>query len=186
VINRRHLILSAGAASLALATPALAQKVIRIPKDWQPTDVEVKPGLKPGVIYVDVEGTWLYLALQDGVARRYKTSVGAPGRNLKGVARVGRKEEWPSWTPTAAMIRAEPKIYTKYRGGLAGGDPTNPLGARAMYIYQGNRDTYTRIHGTPWPQIIGTSFSSGCVRLMNDHVIDLYDRVPVGTRVVFL
>lgn len=185
MISRRSLIIATAAAFCA-ASPALARNVVHIPYDWLPRDVEVKPGLTPGVIYVDVEGTWLYLAAQDSMARRYKISVGAPGRNLKGTARVARKQEWPAWTPTAAMIRKEPDVYTKYRGGMAGGDPKNPLGARAMYIYQGNRDTYTRIHGTPWPQIIGTSFSSGCVRLMNDHVIDLYDRVPVGTQTVFL
>lgn len=184
MIHRRSFLAISSAAALGLATPAIARNVLRIPRDWLPTDVKVTTGLAAGTIYVDTPGMWLYLMQGDGVARRYKISVGAEGRNLIGQARVARKEVNPPWTPTANMIASEPKVYAKFKGGLPGGDPINPLGARALYLYQGNRDTYTRIHGTPWPQIIGTSFSSGCVRLMNDHVIDLYDRVPIGTTVV--
>ena len=184
MINRRSFLAVSSVATLALASPAVARNVLRIPRDWLPTDVKIISSLAAGTIYVATPGMWLYLMQGDGVARRYKVSVGAPGRNLTGQARVARKEVDPPWTPTASMIAAEPKVYAKFKGGLPGGDPLNPLGARALYLYQGNRDTYTRIHGTPWPQIIGTAFSSGCVRLMNDHAIDLYDRVPIGTKVV--
>ncbi len=182
MLTRRRMI--AAAAASALAAPALAQQVVRIPRDWLPTDVAIAPGLQPGVIHVDVAGTWLYLTLADGLARRYKTAVGAAGRTFTGQAHVGRKAEWPSWTPTASMIRMEPAVYGPVAGGLPGGHELNPLGARALYLYQGGRDTMFRIHGTPQPWTMGQSFSSGCIRLINDHAIDLYDRVAVGTPVV--
>jgi len=100
-------------------------------------------------------------------------------------AYVGRKAEWPTWTPTANMIRREPEKNLKYAGGVPGG-PNNPLGARAMYLYRGGNDTHFRIHGTNQPQTIGYAMSSGCVRMMNHDVIDLYERVNVGDRVVVL
>lgn len=179
----RRRFIAAGAATL-LAAPALAQQVVRIPRDWLPTEVEVNPAIAPGEIHVDVAGPWLYLISEPGVGRRYKIAVGAPGRNFQGEARVARKAEWPSWIPTAEMIALEPEVYGPFAGGLPGGHAYNPLGARALYLYQGDRDTLYRIHGTPQPWTMGQSFSSGCIRLINDHAIDLYDRVPVGTRVV--
>jgi len=181
MIPRRRFLLGAGAS--LLATPALAQRVVRIPREWLPTDIEVGRGLDPGGIHVDIGGTWLYLGLAPGVGRRYKIAVGAAGRNYQGRVHVGRKAEWPSWTPTAAMIAVEPEVYGPFAGGLPGGHPYNPLGARALYLYDGRRDTMYRIHGTPQPWTIGQSFSSGCIRLINDHAIDLYERVPVGTPV---
>ncbi len=116
-------------------------------------------------------------------ARRYKIAVGAAGRNFQGRTPVGRKAEWPAWTPTASMIALEPEVYGPFAGGLPGGHPYNPLGARALYLYQGRRDTLYRIHGTPQPWSIGQSFSSGCIRLVNEHAIDLYDRVELGAAV---
>lgn len=184
MLTRRHLIAAAASALAPLAAPALAQQVVRIPRDWLPTDVELARPLPEGLIYVDIAGTWLYLGLPGDLARRYKTAVGAAGRNFQGEAEVGRKAEWPSWTPTASMIRAEPEVYAQSAGGLPGGHPMNPLGARALYLYQGGYDTLYRIHGTPQPWTIGQSFSSGCIRMMNEHAIDLYDRVPVGAPVV--
>jgi lipoprotein-anchoring transpeptidase ErfK/SrfK len=182
-MTTRRRFLAATAASL-LATPALARQVVRIPRDWLPSDVAVRGDLPAGMIYVDTADTWLYLGLGDGQARRYKIAVGAPGRNFLGTAVVQRKAEWPSWVPTAEMIQHEPEVYGPWAGGLPGGHDYNPLGARAMYLYQGGRDTMYRIHGTPQPWTMGQSFSSGCIRLINDHAIDLYDRVPVGTTVV--
>lgn len=185
MLTRRFLLAAAAASALApLAAPALAQQVVRFPREWLPTDVRLAQALPEGLIYVDVAGTWLYLGLPGGLARRYKTAVGAAGRNFSGEARVGRKAEWPSWTPTAAMIRAEPEVYGPSAGGLPGGHPLNPMGARALYLYQGSRDTMYRIHGTPQPWTIGQSFSSGCIRMVNEHAVDLYDRVPVGARVI--
>ena len=182
-MTTRRRFLAAAAASL-LAAPALAQQVVRFPRDWLPTDVGVGASLPAGVIYVDVGGTWLYLGLGDGQGRRYKIAVGAPGRTFAGEAHVGRKAEWPRWTPTREMIAAEPEVYGPFAGGLPGGHPYNPLGSRALYLYQGGRDTFYRIHGTPQPWTMGRSFSSGCIRLINDHAEDLYERVPVGTRVI--
>lgn len=168
----------------ALAAPALAQEVFRLPREWLPADIAIQPGPPVGLIQVDTASLWLYYTIGEGVARRYKIAVGAAGRNFRGRARVGRKAEWPSWTPTANMIRQEPEIYAPYRNGLPGGHEMNPMGARALYLYQGNRDTLYRIHGTPQPWTIGQAFGSGCIRMLNDHAIDLYDRVPVGTEVV--
>ncbi len=184
--TRRQFLSTAAAvgAASALAAPAIAQTVVRIPRDWLPTQIEINPGLTPGVIHVDTPGKWLYLTLSDGAAMRYKIAVGAAGRNFSGQATVRRKAEWPGWTPTQNMIRLEPEVYGPYAAGLPGGDPRNPLGSRALYLYVGGRDTYYRIHGTPQPWTMGQAFSSGCVRLINEHVEDLYERVPVGTQVI--
>ncbi|GGL74060.1 L,D-transpeptidase [Wenxinia marina] len=185
-VTRRHFLASAAAA--VFAAPAAAQtaeqRVVQIPYEWLPTDVELAAATQPGVIHVDLANTWLYWITGPQAARRYKIAVGAAGRNFRGQATIRRKAEWPSWTPTASMIRAEPHIYAQSAGGLPGGHPRNPLGARALYLYQGNRDTLYRIHGTPQPWTMGRSFSSGCIRMINEHMIDLYDRVPIGTRVV--
>ncbi|MET0606859.1 MAG: L,D-transpeptidase, partial [Beijerinckiaceae bacterium] len=99
-----------------------------------------------------------------------------------GVAQIRRKALWPNWTPPSQMIRRKPEL-AEWAGGMQGG-PENPLGARALYLYQGDRDTLYRIHGTNEPQTIGQSVSSGCIRLFNQDVIDLHRRVPVGTRVI--
>ncbi|WP_210529460.1 L,D-transpeptidase [Rubellimicrobium arenae] len=179
-MTTRRSFIAAAAASL-LAAPALAQQVVRIPRNWVPRDVKIQSGVPAGQIYVDVADTWLYLTLGDGMARRYKIAVGAAGRQFMGQAYIARKAEWPSWRPTAEMIAYEPHVYGPYREGLPGGHAMNPLGARALYLYQDSRDTLFRIHGTPQPWTMGQSFSSGCVRLINEHMIDLYDRVPVGT-----
>ena len=140
-------------------------------------------GYTPGMIVVDPANHFLYLTMAGGRALRYGVGVGKAGLAFKGSATVGRKAEWPSWTPTANMIRRNPKKYARYANGVPGG-PGNPLGARALYLYRNNRDTYYRIHGTTEPQSIGQSVSNGCIRMINDHVIDLYNRVPVGTSVV--
>ena len=178
--NSRRGFLTGAAASL-LASPAIAQSVYRIPREFMPRDVEVGAESTVNVIYVDTANTWLYHVYAPGMARRYKVAVGAAGRSFKGSAVIRRKEEWPSWVPTANMIAMEPEVYGPYRRGLPGGHAANPLGARALYLYRGGRDTLFRIHGTPQPWTMGESFSSGCVRLINEHMIELYDRVPMGT-----
>jgi lipoprotein-anchoring transpeptidase ErfK/SrfK len=111
--------------------------------------------------------------------------VGKAGLAWSGKARVGRKAEWPRWTPTPEMIAREPERNGPWRNGMAGG-PGNPLGPRALYLFDGARDTLYRIHGTTEPDTIGTNVSSGCIRMFNQDVIDLYGRVPVDTRVVVL
>ncbi len=136
----------------------------------------------PGSIVVDPDERFLYLVGNDGDAMRYGVGVGREGFGWHGNAAVRRKAEWPTWTPPREMIMRQPELR-EYASGMPGG-LENPLGARAMYLYQGDRDTMYRIHGTNEPESIGTQVSSGCIRLINQDVIDLYRRVPVGTRVV--
>jgi lipoprotein-anchoring transpeptidase ErfK/SrfK len=104
---------------------------------------------------------------------------------FSGTAEVGRKAKWPRWQPTDNMIKRQPEKYARYAEGVAGGGG-NPLGARALYLYRNGRDTYYRIHGTTEPSSIGKAVSNGCIRMINDHVVDLYDRVPLGTPVIVL
>lgn len=121
--------------------------------------------------------------LQDGIAIRYGVGVGRASLYEAGTFTVARKAKWPWWRPTNAMIRREPHKYARYKNGLKGG-PNNPLGARALYLYDdAGRDTYLRIHGTNEPHTIGSAVSNGCARLTNDHVKDLYERVEIGAKV---
>ncbi|MEQ1956503.1 L,D-transpeptidase [Mesorhizobium sp. CN2-181] len=137
-----------------------------------------------GSIVVDTSERFLYTIESGGYAMRYGVGVGQEGLTLKGRATIGRKAVWPSWTPSASMIRRKPRL-AQYAGGVPGG-PNNPLGARALYLYRGGDDTRFRIHGTNEPWTIGTAVSSGCIRMTNDDVIDLYDRTPEGTAVMVL
>ena len=146
------------------------------------TEVAWKGNEKPGSIVVNVPERRLYLVQGGGRALRYGVGVGrSEGTNFRGNAVIGRKEKWPHWTPTANMIAAMPR-YRPYRGGLEGG-VDNPLGARALYLYRDGHDTFFRLHGTTEPESIGQAVSSGCIRLFNQDIIDLYNRVPVGTHV---
>lgn len=140
---------------------------------------------EPGTIVVDTDARYLYLVRENGRAIRYGIGVGKEGLAWSGRARVGRKAAWPRWTPTAAMIRRDPERNAPWAGGMPGGIE-NPLGARALYLYDGGRDTMYRIHGTNEPWSIGQAVSSGCIRLFNHDVIDLYERVPVGAPAVVL
>ncbi|UIJ73938.1 L,D-transpeptidase [Aurantimonas sp. HBX-1] len=137
----------------------------------------------PGTIVVDPAAHFLYLVEENGKAMRYRVGVGKAGFAFAGNATIARKAEWPGWTPTANMLKREPDRFGPYAGGLEGG-LGNPLGARALYLYRGGRDTYYRIHGTNEPATIGRSVSSGCIRMFNQDVIDLETRVPVGAKVV--
>lgn len=139
---------------------------------------------KPGSIVVNVPQRRLYLVEANGKAVRYAVGVGrTEGTNFRGSAVIGRKEKWPHW-PTAHMMAAMPR-YRLYAGGIDGG-PDNPLGARALYLYRDGHDTFFRLHGTTEPESIGQAVSSGCIRLFNQDIIDLYNRVPVGTHVTVL
>ncbi len=140
---------------------------------------------RPGTIVVNVPERRLYFVQPGGRALRYAVGVGrTEALNFRGSAVIGRKAEWPRWTPTPTMIATMPR-YAAYAGGMSGGID-NPLGARALYLYRDNRDTYFRLHGTIEPETIGTAVSSGCIRLFNHDIIDLYNRAAVGTPVVVL
>ena len=134
---------------------------------------------RAGTIVVDTPNKYLYLVEADGTAIRYGIGVGKEGYAFKGAARIGRKAEWPGWTPTPNMVRLNPKLPPHLPGGVE-----NPLGARALYLYQGSNDTLFRIHGTNEPWSIGHAVSSGCIRMMNEDVYDLYQRVSVNTPVI--
>ena len=138
-----------------------------------------------GTIVIDTQNRFLYLVQDAGMAMRYGIGVGKAGLEFEGAARIGRKAEWPRWTPTPNMIKREPERNLKWAGGMEPG-LTNPLGPRALYLYQGGNDTLFRIHGTSEPWSIGKAVSSGCIRLFNQDIIDLYGRVPSGSRVVVL
>jgi len=137
----------------------------------------------PGTLVVDTRERALFLVLEGGEALRYGVGVGKDGLAWGGRAVVGRKAEWPRWTPTPAMIAREPERNRPWAGGMPPG-LENPLGARALYLYRNNVDTLYRIHGTNEPWSIGQSVSSGCIRMINQDAIDLYRRTPVGTPVV--
>jgi lipoprotein-anchoring transpeptidase ErfK/SrfK len=139
---------------------------------------------RPGTIIIDTGERALYYILGDGQAIRYGVAVGKEGFEWAGIAKIGRKVEWPKWTPPRDMIARRPEL-AQYAGGVPAG-PDNPLGARAMYLYANGRDTLFRIHGTNEPQSIGSAASSGCIRMLNEEVIDLYERVPIGTKVIVL
>lgn len=140
---------------------------------------------RPGTIIVDTQNRFLYLVQENGMAMRYGIGVGKEGLALEGAATIQRKAEWPRWTPTQDMIRREPERNAPYANGMEPG-LTNPLGPRALYLYRDGRDTLFRIHGTSEPWSIGKAVSSGCIRLFNQDIIDLYSRIVVGTKVVVL
>lgn len=139
----------------------------------------------PGTIVVDTEARFVYLVQEGGKALRYGVGVGREGLEFKGAANIGYKREWPRWTPTSDMIKREPEKYVKWEDGMDGG-ATNPLGARALYLFKNGKDTLFRIHGTTEPWSIGHAVSSGCIRMMNQDVIDLFGRVSSGAKVVVL
>ena len=133
----------------------------------------------PGTLIVDAAARALYLVQEGGRALRFGIAVGRDGAAWRGSAVVGRKAKWPTWTPTANMRKRNPKLPVQVKGG-----PENPLGARALYLFQNGIDTLYRIHGTNEPWSIGKAASSGCIRMLNEDVFELYGSVPVGTPVV--
>ena len=152
-----------------------------IPEQYRRHIVDYPYKERPGSILVDTDARYLYYVMPGGKAIRYGVAVGEEAMAFSGVATVGRMAEWPDWIPT-------PEIQARlgpYPPRIAGG-PANPLGARALYLYQGNKDTLFRIHGTNQPEYIGQAISSGCIRMTNEDVIDLFDRVKQGATVVVL
>jgi lipoprotein-anchoring transpeptidase ErfK/SrfK len=145
---------------------------------------------RPGTIVIEPRSCYLYLVGEGGRALRYGVGVGRQGFSWAGTATINDKQEWPDWYPPKEMIERQPQLrvqLSQLQSGLGvPGGPRNPLGARALYLWQNNKDTLYRIHGTVEPWTIGTRVSSGCIRMINQDAIDLYRRVPLGTRVVVL
>lgn len=146
------------------------------------TEVDYAGDDAPGTVVVDTFARKLYLVQDGGRALRYGIAVGREGLSFRGSGVIGRKAKWPSWQPTANMLRTRPDLYSEYANGRAGG-LDNPLGARALYLYRGGRDSYFRIHGTIQNESIGHATSAGCIRLFNQDAIDLFERVDNGARV---
>ncbi len=138
-----------------------------------------------GTIVVDPYDKFLYFILKNDRALRYGVAVGRAGLAFAGTGNVPFKREWPGWTPTQNMLKTQPETYGQFAAGLEGGID-NPLGARALYLFKGGKDTMYRIHGTNDASSIGTATSAGCIRLFNQDILDLYERVPPNTRVVVL
>ncbi|MGO7216165.1 L,D-transpeptidase [Rhizobium ruizarguesonis] len=152
-----------------------------IEPQYLPQMVDYDTTEKPGTIVIDTNNRFLYLVMQGGKARRYGVGVGKPGFEWAGAHKITRKTEWPDWTPPSEMISRE-AAKGHYLPARMDGGAENPLGARAMYL----GSTLYRIHGTNAPWSIGSAVSSGCIRLRNEDVVDLYDRVNVGTRVIVM
>ncbi len=162
-----------------LAPPPYARA--SIPETFQRHVVDYQGREQPGTILVDTDARFLYYVMPGGKAIRYGVAGGEEAMAWSGTARIGRMSEWPEWIPT-------PEIQARlgpYPSRAAGG-PANPLGARALYLYEGGKDTLYRIHGTNQPEYIGQAISSGCIRMTNEDVIDLYDRARLGATVVVL
>ena len=150
-------------------------------------EVRYRSRHKPGTVIVDTGARYLYLVQGGGRALRYGIGVGREGFAWSGTAHIGWKQQWPKWTPPVEMIERQPELakYCADCGGMPGG-PKNPLGARALYLMKDGKDTLFRLHGTPQWASIGTAASSGCIRLMNQDIIDLYGRTRNGTKVVVM
>ncbi|MGH6763704.1 MAG: L,D-transpeptidase [Phyllobacterium sp.] len=190
-ITRRGIVLG----GLALMASGCSSTVQQVESAFAPKQPAVDPrfqrkhvryeGSEPaGTIVVNTTERYLYSIEDGGWAMRYGVGVGEEGLTLKGKATIGRKAEWPSWTPTANMMRRKPHLR-QYAGGVSGG-LHNPLGASALYLYRDGHDTMFRLHGTNEPWTIGQAVSSGCVRLTNEDIVDLYNRTPVGTPVLVI
>lgn len=164
------------ASATAVTDPAASQPH-GLAERFQRRVVDYRSSAEPGTIVIDTPNTYLYYVLGDGQAVRYGIGVGREGFTWSGTKSISRKAEWPDWTPPQQMLRRQPYLPRFVAGG-----PHNPLGARAMYL----GGTIYRIHGTNQPETIGARVSSGCIRMTNDDVIDLYKRAKVGTKVIVL
>ncbi|WP_077549009.1 L,D-transpeptidase [Pseudorhizobium flavum] len=167
------------------AFPVAATDLTRVEPQFLRRDVAYPTDQPPGTIVVDTEARYLYLVRENGRALRYGIGVGKAGLEFEGEAVVQYKRQWPRWTPTQAMIAREPERYGPLAAGMEPG-VMNPLGPRALYLFKDGKDTLYRIHGTTEAWTIGKAVSSGCIRLLNQDIIDLYRRVPNGSRVVVL
>ena len=184
MIERRSFMVGLLATAFTASAAEAGRRKTKLHRKFLPQRVKFG-GYEPGTIVIDPRNRFLYLVEKPGVARRYGVGVGRAGLAFRGSAIVGRKAKWPRWRPTKNMIRRQPRKYARFARGVPGG-PSNPLGARALYLYRSGKDTLYRIHGTNRPSSIGRAVSNGCIRMLNAHVKDLYNRVPVGARVVVL
>ncbi len=170
--------------------PVAAIDLRRVRPQFVRTVVPYESSEAPGTIIIDPARHFLYVVNGDGRAIRYGVGVGRQGFLWSGEAHIQAKREWPDWYPPKEMLARDPHTraaVTTLQGGLGmPGGVGNPLGARAMYLYQGGKDTLYRIHGTIEPYSIGSSVSSGCIRMMNQDILDLYSRIPIGTKVIVL
>lgn len=181
--ERRRKRLAGSKKKPAKKAPA-TRKAARKPINYKGREiVDFKTAEKPGTIIVKTKERALYQVMPDGKAKRYLVAVGKEGFAWSGTARIGLKRKNPSWTPPAEMIKRTPK-YAKWANGMPGGIPENPLGPRALYLFDKGGDTMYRIHGTNAPSSIGTAASSGCIRMLNREVVELFEETPVGTKVI--
>lgn len=181
-------------AAVCLAAPSLARangqvlisqtEFPRLPRRLRPREVRVSDEFQVGMIYVYNAQFHLYHVIAPNRAMRYGVAIGGAHDTFTGHAVITRKAEWPSWRPTANMIATEPNVYGPFADGLPGGHQMNPMGSAALYMSVNGRPTTYRIHGTNLPTTIGTGFSSGCIRLRNDHMTQLFHAVPVGTQML--
>lgn len=174
--QRRQVVASAVQRAPAYAAQSAAPQ-FQIRPQFLPTILPYEGPHKPGTLIIDTTQRYLYLVEKEGTARRYGVGVGRPGFEWAGTHKVTRKAEWPDWRPPAAMRKRQPELPAFMPGG-----PNNPLGARALYL----GSTLYRIHGSNEPWTIGSAVSSGCIRMRNEDVMDLYNRVPVGAKVIVL
>ena len=158
------------------------------PEEWRIPDVrnkiQYRTDEKPGTIIIDTGSNYLYYVLARGEAIQYRIASGAEYMGWTGRATVGQMKEWPTWMPTASIMERWPEFKVYLSHGPLQGQWDNPLGARALYLFQGDHDTFIRIHGTNEPNLIGQHVSSGCIRMRNMDAIDLYNRAHIGTPVL--
>lgn len=194
MLNRRGFLTSGLLAGATSLSPAFAhtkhkkgktRKRYVLPKKYLPREVRLwRKNYKAGEIHVFPDEFAMYWTLPRGKAIRYSVGVGRGNLYHSGTFFVGEKKKWPEWTPTADMIKRDPKSYAKFAGGMPGGI-RNPLGARALYLFTKKQgDTFLRIHGTNNPRTIGIAVSNGCARLVNEQIVEFYDKVPMNTKVV--
>lgn len=185
MLNRRSLLAGGMAAGIHSAVPAWAHELapFEMPQEFLPTVVRLEADLPPGQIHVLPDQFRLYWTLTKQEALRFTVGVGRPGLYHAGRYTVGAKREWPSWKPTHEMIDRDPEKYGRYAEGMPGG-PDNPLGARALYLYdEAGHDSYLRVHGTNDPRTIGSAVSNGCARLTNEDISFWYTAVVIGSPV---
>jgi lipoprotein-anchoring transpeptidase ErfK/SrfK len=191
IVSRRTFVAGASAtAALGVAGCASTPQARGPNPAFARKEVEFVSKEKPGTIIVNASEHFLYSVAEGGRAMRYGVGVGSEGFGWSGVATVHDKQEWPDWYPTAETLQRKPEVIKQLKPLQSGlgvpGGPENPLGARALYLWQNNKDTLYRIHGTNEPWTIGTNVSAGCIRMVNEDVMHLYERTPAGTQVVVL